>query len=117
MAKEINICQLPVLALNEIAKHLEAKDLIHLTKSASCFEYLRRFLPKYQEIVGPDPWVYLGFPETYIEGPEMNHSAKSITMSFQWKDQVIVEIIKICLTFSLFRAMDMGIVKIMYGLS
>ena len=92
MTEEMNICNLPDLALNGIAEYLEPKDIIHLSESSACFEDLRRFLPKYQEIEGKD-FSKSGDDEgdifeIYFEGPEMNQGAKSIKMNLQWKDQV-----------------------------
>ena len=91
--KDINLVNLPDLALNGIAEYLEPKDIIHLCDSSPCFEDLRRFLPKYQDITGEDfhkrgPNEGDFEPETYFEGPEMNQGAKSIKMNFKWKDQV-----------------------------
>ena len=39
----INICNLPDLALNEIANNLDPNDLIQFSDSAPCFEDLRRY--------------------------------------------------------------------------
>ena len=46
MTEEMNICNLPDLALNGIAEYLEPKDIIHLSESLACFEDLRRFNTK-----------------------------------------------------------------------
>ena len=89
--KDINLVNLPDLALNGIAEYLEPKDIIHLCDSSPCFADLRRFLPKYLDIKGedfhkrgPDDGDFE--PETYFDGPEMNQGAYSIKMNFQWKD-------------------------------
>eukprot|EP00092_Neocalanus_flemingeri_P030032 GFUD01032606.1.p1 GENE.GFUD01032606.1~~GFUD01032606.1.p1 ORF type:complete len:182 (+),score=32.11 GFUD01032606.1:136-681(+) len=90
--KDINLCNLPDLALNGIAEYLEPKDIINLSDSSPSFEDLRRFLPKYQDING-DKFHKKGprdgdfEPETYFDGPEMNQGAKSIKMNFKWRDQ------------------------------
>ena len=86
---EINLTNLPDLALNRIAEYLEPKDIINLCDSSPCLEDLRRFLPKYQDITGEDfkkSGPYGGRFETYFDGPEMNQGAYSIKMNFQWKD-------------------------------
>merc|ERR1712013_445475 len=54
MMKGINIVNLPDLALQVIAKYLEPKDIIHMAEASPCFEDMRRFLPKYQEIIGQE---------------------------------------------------------------
>jgi len=92
MLQEINIVSLPDLALHVIARYLEPKDIIHMTEASPYFEDMRRFLPKYQEILGKEfekwgPHDGDFEPETYFDGPEMNQGAKSIKMSFQWRDQ------------------------------
>ena len=93
MMKGINIVNLPDLALQVIAKYLEPKDIIHMAEASPCFEDMRRFLPKYQEIIGQEfekrgPHDGDFVPELYFDGPKMNQGAKSIKMSFQWRDQV-----------------------------
>ena len=54
MLNEISICNLPDLALQVIAKHLDAKDIIHLSEASPILEDVRRFLPEYQEIEGKE---------------------------------------------------------------
>ena len=48
--QDIKLTNLPDLALNGITEYLQPKDIIHLCDSSPCFEDLRRFLPKYQDI-------------------------------------------------------------------
>merc|ERR1712228_1129592 len=88
----LNICQLPDLVLEDIALFLEPTDIVNLSEASTCFQDLRRLLPKYLPLEGEDfkkcrPGDGCFEPETYFDGPIMCQKVKSIKLNFRWKDQ------------------------------
>merc|ERR1711915_677304 len=93
MKNTLNICQLPDLVLEDIALFLEPTDIVNLSEASTCFQDLRRLLPKYLPLEGEDfkkygPGDGCFEPETYFDGPIMCQKIKSIKLNFRWKDQV-----------------------------
>merc|ERR1712228_51265 len=88
----LNICQLPDLVLEDIALFLEPTDIVNLSEASTCFQDLRRLLPKYLPLEGEDfkkygPGDGCFEPETYFDGPIMCQKIKSIKLNFRWRDQ------------------------------
>ena len=54
MKNTLNICQLPDLVLEDIALFLEPADIVNLSEASTCFQDLRRLLPKYLPLEGED---------------------------------------------------------------
>ena len=87
--QESILCKTPHLVLSKIVEFLPPLDIIHLSRTC---KQLHQILPSYfiisaldfQKCVQKAPHFC---PEKWFDGPKIDKKIRSITISFEWKDQ------------------------------
>ena len=91
--KTLSLTDIPDAYLSNLARrYLPPADLVSLCDSHPNFEFLKLYLPEFLELKGENfkkrgPSDGNFCPEPYFLSPVMNQRVRSVTMSFQWKDQ------------------------------